>query len=63
MAESISLEETNRIRVAAGLQPIGAPPASGEAGDAEEVAVDEDQIAEQNYREIRDRDEKERKRQ
>ncbi|WVO14290.1 hypothetical protein L204_101922 [Cryptococcus depauperatus] len=42
--ESLSLEETNKVRVSLGLAPIGAAPAEGE-----EVPEDKDAIAEENY--------------
>lgn len=59
MSESISLEETNRLRIAAGLKPIpvpGQPSADGVADG--EIEEDPDRVAERNYRE---RVEKERK--
>jgi hypothetical protein len=54
MAESISLEETNAIRIAAGLAPL-APQAAGVDGvAAAQVELDPDQVAEENYRKRRE---------
>lgn len=55
-----SLEETNRLRIAAGLAPIGAAPADG----AVDSLVDQDEVAAANFEERkaemkRDRSEKE----
>ena len=47
--ESLTLEETNKVRVSLGLAPIGA-----DVGDDEEVPVDSDIIAEANYAQRRD---------
>ncbi|KZT56921.1 SART-1 protein [Calocera cornea HHB12733] len=49
-AESISLEETNKIRISLGLKPLTADPPP---------AASEDQIAEKNYEEERERQRKE----
>ncbi len=56
MAESITLEETNAIRIKAGLAPL-APQAAGAAGG--EVELDPDQVAEENYRKRREEEAKE----
>lgn len=48
-AESISLEETNRIRVSMGLKPLADPNAAPAQGD--EVELDEDAVAQRNYQE------------
>lgn len=51
MEESISLEETNKIRISLGLKPLTEGPAS---------ADDADKQAEDNYVRQRDREAKER---
>lgn len=64
-AESISLEETNRIRISMGLKPLADPNAapppstSAEGGDAE-IELDDDAIAQRNYHERMEREKKER---
>lgn len=61
MSDPSSLEEINRTRVAAGLQPI---PVAGEgdaAGDgAMQVEEDPDVVAQRNYQERVDQDKKDR---
>lgn len=51
MEESISLEETNKIRISLGLKPLSEDPAP---------ADDADKQAEDNYAHHRDREAKER---
>ena len=51
MEESISLEETNKIRISLGLKPLT---------DDKEPAGDSDQQAESNYARIREQEAKER---
>jgi hypothetical protein len=58
MAESISLEETNAIRIKAGLVPL-APQAAGPSDPNAEVELDPDQVAEENYRVVREKAAKE----
>jgi hypothetical protein len=58
MAESISLEETNAIRIKAGLAPL-APQAAGPSDPNAEVELDPDQVAEENYRVVREKAAKE----
>ncbi len=62
MSESISLEETNKIRIANGLQPIPDPSAGGSASGeaAAEILPDEDEVAEQNFRSKMDKEARER---
>jgi U4/U6.U5 tri-snRNP-associated protein 1 len=43
-SDSLTLEETNRVRVSLGLKPIGEAAAEGE-----DVPVDTDLLAEENY--------------
>lgn len=47
--DSLTLEETNKVRLSLGLAPIG-----GEVADGEEVPVDEDEAAEANYAQRRE---------
>jgi len=54
MEQSISLEETNEIRVKLGLKPLGANKAP---------VVDSEKTAESNYAERREKETKERERQ
>jgi U4/U6.U5 tri-snRNP-associated protein 1 len=49
--ESISLEETNKIRISLGLKPLT---------DDKAAANDPEQQAEDNYRKVREREAKER---
>ncbi len=51
MEESISLEETNKIRISLGLKPLT---------DDKEPASDGDQQAESNYARVREQEAKER---
>jgi U4/U6.U5 tri-snRNP-associated protein 1 len=51
MEESLSLEETNKIRISLGLKPLT---------DDKAPASDPDKQAEDNYKKVRDREEKER---
>jgi U4/U6.U5 tri-snRNP-associated protein 1 len=51
MEESISLEETNRIRISLGLKPLT---------DDKAPADDKDKQAEDNYAKVREREAKER---
>ncbi len=46
--ESLTLEETNKVRISLGLAPIGVALAEGEEGP-----VDEDAVAEANFAERR----------
>lgn len=54
--ESISLEETNKIRVSLGLKPIADPAASSSSGPAK---LDGDALAEDNYAKRREAEQKE----
>ncbi len=47
--DSLTLEQTNEVRISLGLAPIG-----GELPEGEEPAVDEDDLAEANYAQRRD---------
>lgn len=47
-SDSMTLEETNRVRISLGMKPIG-----GEAVEGEDVPVDTDLLAEENMRERR----------
>ena len=51
MEESISLEETNKIRISLGLKPLT---------DDKEPALDADKVAEDNYAKLRGKEAKER---
>lgn len=51
MEESISLEETNKIRIGLGLKPLT---------DDKEPALDADKAAEDNYAKLREKEAKER---
>lgn len=53
--ESLSLEETNKIRISLGLKPI-ADPAASSSGEAK---LDGDALAEDNYRKRREAEQKE----
>ena len=46
--EGLSLEETNKMRIKLGLKIIGSAPVDGE-----EPEIDEDELAEANYAELR----------
>jgi len=51
MEESISLEETNKLRIRLGLKPLT---------DDKEPALDADRAAEDNYAKLREKEAKER---
>ena len=46
----LTLEETNKVRISLGLKPIGE---TGDGDEGEDVPVDTDAIAEDNYAERR----------
>jgi hypothetical protein len=55
------LEETNRIRIAAGLKPIPVPGEEGAGGGSADMQVDEDPdiVAQRNYTERVEQERKE----
>ncbi|PWN30464.1 hypothetical protein BDZ90DRAFT_257546 [Jaminaea rosea] len=59
--ESLSLEETNKVRISLGLKPLVDDSASAKKdkdGGAEEAPKDKDQIAEENYKKRREQEAK-----
>jgi U4/U6.U5 tri-snRNP-associated protein 1 len=48
--DSLTLEETNKVRISLGLKPIGVEDAGG---DGEDAPVDLDAVAEANFEERR----------
>ena len=54
-SDSLTLEETNKVRASLGLAPIGGP-----APEGEDAPVDHEAVAEANYAERRAREKKER---
>ena len=50
MEESISLEETNKIRISLGLKPL----------TDDKAPIDKDKQAEDNYNKVREKEQKER---
>jgi len=51
--DTLTLEQANKVRISVGLAPIGGPVAEGE-----EVPVDQDDLAEQNFAQRKDEERK-----